>query len=551
MSMRKVLNHLPVQRLLAGTLWRILIPLTVVWAAQLTFGKADPNTGPLRTFFDALAFFLIPLLLVVSAKLYLFERYSRNHRYWSRLLNEDLHPRLPSIEACVAEIVRRIESRSLTFEPRVISLEGDWGNGKSRVLRELQWHFANAAAEEQDRSEDADPLTVMIMVDIWSFTNHLDLQFALIEELLSHPLVPAEVLPGQRFSFRFWNHQTVMVALLFYRFMLFSGRLGFKAGPVEFTATQTEGLWYFIIRTIIDKLRANNIRVVWCLDEIDRSTPEIAQQAIMLTKRFLNFPGTTIVLPYVEDMLNWKVFNPLLCTQPDLLSTMQGIPLLDNAAPTPRHFQWGDHQALVTHELMGALRAANSEGYREGHSDSGAAHNKPPQDGEKTEPVTKSRPAAYKATQLAFELYVLSMKKPDYRRFANLASEKFIHNSRLKLSYPSPQDIAVLLTKTDRIVNKRIKELLGLPDEPMITHDLVLERVKKGRQLHRESRKTKKSPSLRDFISSCEDALYRMTRDESFCKAVKALAPEERYEVILLVCVLCDVNAPSESSKVI
>ena len=563
MSLRTELQILPARRLLAGTLWRIFVPLSVVWAAQLIFWKTDHDVGPLGTFFDRSAFLSIPFLLVTSAKLYLFERYSRDHRYWRRLLEDHKITSLPSINKCVHEIIGRIESRSLTDEPQVISIEADWGNGKSRVVKELQSHFVRKAERKRDPTDKKDLLTVLITADIWSYTNHLDLQFALIEELLSHPLAPAGVFSFYRGTsfLRFWNHHTVLVALLFYRFLLSSGRFTYKSGSVEFLAQQTEGLWYFIIRDIIQKLSGNKVRVVWCLDEIDRSTPEIAQQTILLTKRFLNFPGTTIILPYVKGMLYWKVFNPVYCTQPDLRSTMQGIPLLENTTHSALHFQFGDKRALDYFLIDPNFDPEHNHDSPKKHTE---AENPTPynKQNEKNKDVAKMQTRrAYAAVRQAFEMHVLSMTNWDYNSFARIASEKFIQHSRMTLPYPTPEDIAVLLIDTERIIKRQL--LATINDHMRVKHkswtgfandsrDFVESTIALGHTFALLNLQTSQTPSLRQFISRCEYALYRIATDKTFCEALALIpdsGPRDIEAVILSICILSNLYASSKNDE--
>lgn len=475
--LREELQTLPSRRLLAGILWRLLLPLSITWAWQLFSRASDATVGPIRTFFDAIAFFLIPATLIIAAKLYLFERYSRRHRYYRLLEESQRTVSLPSISACVDELFARITSRTLLHEPRVIALKADWGNGKSTVLRELQERFLQQP--HSDDTDDEEIQTVMIMADIWSFSNHLDLQFALLEELLSHPLVPAPVLRRWPFSLRFWNHDVTLIPLIFLRFLLSTGKFVLKTSNVDFAVQQTEGLWYHLLRNIVDKLRSHNIRVVWCLDEIDRSSPEVAQQAILLTKRFLNFPGTTIVLPFVETTMQWKVFNPLLCTQLDLHSTMEQILI--------------DKKELFS-SVLDLIEPPIKQRYFYA-----------PEEAEGT-----SQDVSARLTRMASRLH-----DREFRILATLASEKFLQQCTLTLPYPTPKDICVLLNKTDRIITQECRTTL-LQQNPVFKEEDVEKAIQSLRKSsNRLSPKT--ASGLRQFISRAEHiitALCMMQRDK-------------------------------------
>jgi hypothetical protein len=83
--------------------------------------------------------------------------------------------------------------------------------------------------------------------------------------------------------------------------------------------------WQEALRRAAEKWHKSNLKVVIILEEIDRADPPMAQAAITLSKRALELPGVTVIIPYVEEQMRYKVFNPLHCYSPDLASSMYAI----------------------------------------------------------------------------------------------------------------------------------------------------------------------------------------------------------------------------------
>lgn len=500
-QLKKELGRLPARRLLAGILWRLLLPLAIVWFWQIFFhtkDTKDATVSPSRAVFDSIAFFLIPAFLVIASKLYLFERYSRRYSYYQKLLDSPEVVSLPSISACVNQLETRITSRSLLQESRILTIEAEWGNGKTRVLRELQDRFLQHT--HANSTDDDEPQTVMIMVDIWSFTNHLDLQFALLEELLSHPLVPAPVIRRGPFSLQFWNHNITLVPLIFLRFLLGAGKFVLKTSHVNFTVQQTEGLWHYLLRTIVDKLRSQNIRVVWCLDEIDRSSPEVAQQAILLTKRFLNHPGTTIVLPYVKNSMYWKVFNPMLCTQPDLQATMEQI-LIDHKEYFPSVLDSIDTQIQKRYVWVPEADVDPVAPQKDGNSSIPPA-------------TVRNWAASSSSTRSTREVSDRLVKASsrlrvgEFQILATMASEKFLQQSTLTLPFPTPEDICVLLNKTDRIIGDEFRsKLLSEKQDLTFKEEEVEKFIKELSESSQQQGGRRTGAGLRQFIGRAQEAI--------------------------------------------
>src|SRR5262249_8304939 len=75
----------------------------------------------------------------------------------------------------------------------------------------------------------------------------------------------------------------------------------------------------------VNRVRKRGTRTVIVLDEIDRATSRVAQSAMAYARRSLDMPGVVVVVSYVDSIIRYKAFNPLIRSLPDLASTMQAV----------------------------------------------------------------------------------------------------------------------------------------------------------------------------------------------------------------------------------
>lgn len=251
--------------------------------------------------------------LWLSGRCYLYVRF----RAGSRLVAEEgkLPERLLSNQRLrLDELLRTIEDQKHDKSPTLVALQGDWGSGKSTIVRALRRRLEEW---ERDRREKGNR-PVVVYVDIWRHSTEPDLHLALLEELLSHPRVP--VPPA------FFRYPLSLLPVIGLRNVTkIFDRGQFEVSGFRASLTLPALLWQKTLERIVAQVVRRHGAIVWILDEIDRCTPEMAQAAIALTRRALSLPGTVIVLPYVREQLRYKVFNPLISGRSDLASTMRAL----------------------------------------------------------------------------------------------------------------------------------------------------------------------------------------------------------------------------------
>lgn len=302
-----------------------------------------------------------PLLLLitlasalVAARCYLYERYGQLSIDQRAEAVGEYTTLLPGQLGLVETLEELVASRRTDTNPLLIALRGGWGSGKTFLLQSLArrledaGHFREvvarvelsrepevagdgAAAEgdptaaeaaagrmpaADDRPEAKPP--VVVYVDIWRHSTERDLHLELLESLLSHPQVP----PG-------WACLRYPLTLLPVFVIRYVTGI-FERGQIEMAGLRValvlpSLLWQNALEHMAALLRKDGRTIVWILDEIDRCSSDMAQSAMTLARRALNLPGSVVVLPYVPEQLQYKVFNPLRVIRPDLDSTLNAL----------------------------------------------------------------------------------------------------------------------------------------------------------------------------------------------------------------------------------
>ena len=342
----------------------------------VTSPKPEPHVKPATVLEKARAFFasvyrslsyyqsaLCLISLFISAHLYMFSRFSN----LPVPLSAGDHLELTANQQEVfCEIMARIRLYDPRGEPLVIGIEGEWGTGKSWLMREVSrvlspraclaiselsaaaqspnWQVAKTRIKrilhpdwlppchekwlprnsELGKSTSRPREFVFISVNAWEYATEHDLHWGLLESLLKHTLVPA---PWSLVRTNFMRYPLVAIPVFLMRALAQAfdrGQFSLPGG-MSFSVSLSGMLWHPQIDRIIDELRSDNRQVVWCLDEIDRSSPEMAQAAITMIRRFLDQTGSIVLTPYVAHQLSWKVFHPLTSTRPDLESNMLAV----------------------------------------------------------------------------------------------------------------------------------------------------------------------------------------------------------------------------------
>lgn len=159
----------------------------------------------------------------------------------------------------------------------------------------------------------------MAIVDVWKWEAESDLHLAIFEELLSHPY----------YLLRFgWLHYPLSVLIgRDLRDVVMKFSLRSKSGSgLEVPVRLPRLAWQRQYERLVARQVAKGRRTVIVLDEIDRATTHMAQVAVTLTRRSLDQAGVAVVLSYVDGLMRYKAFNPLLReVLPDLGSTMEAV----------------------------------------------------------------------------------------------------------------------------------------------------------------------------------------------------------------------------------
>lgn len=274
------------------------------WLAALTAG--DRQTRLLLL--PAIAI----LMLWLAARCYLYARYRRMAlAQWS---NEGRVPEpLGGQRRLIDQLVELLRRRSPDADGSLIVVRGEWGSGKSYLIRRLRHELDGQEASWPDGKPP-----VVVYIDIWRHSSEPDLHFALLEALLSHPAVP----PGPAF----FRYPMALLPVLLLRSVTRIFKDGqMHLGPFKLAVTLPTLIWQHILEQVVWRIRRRRRSVLWILDEIDRSSPAMAQAAVTLARRALNLPGCVVLLPYVQEQLRFKVFNPYAVSRPDIGSTLQAV----------------------------------------------------------------------------------------------------------------------------------------------------------------------------------------------------------------------------------
>lgn len=209
------------------------------------------------------------------------------------------------------ETLQRMLMPANALDGRAISLKSPWGGGKSTVLRRLQQEI-----EIDSRSH------VLTWINIWEAETETELHRAIYETILFTPAI------FERCWFSLpWS--APRLSLLLRRFVR-SIKIAFKNSSIEAEANIEPELPMALtvqkqIDWIISRLRSLDFGLVIVLEEIDRATPAMAKLAITAAQRSLHRPGVTVILPYVQEHLWFKVFNPLDPGPADLTGSMNAL----------------------------------------------------------------------------------------------------------------------------------------------------------------------------------------------------------------------------------
>lgn len=217
-------------------------------------------------------------------------------------------------------------------EGKIISLEARWGDGKTFVLRAFE-RISNAPRykgtwprAQLNTPEETDCNLVVSYYNAWTNQTAPDPEFAIVQHLVGDPRV-------------MWPYGWMTVPA--WRIMLnwLLGRFGRGTGfSVSAFGTKIHGSaaptpphvgWSEVIARLAHAVSIRGpggrrgATLVLIVDDIDRCDSIVAQRYVTLLRRGLTLPRLAVVLPYTDDQLRHKVFDPLSVDLPDLGSSME------------------------------------------------------------------------------------------------------------------------------------------------------------------------------------------------------------------------------------
>ncbi|MFC6082559.1 P-loop NTPase fold protein [Sphaerisporangium aureirubrum] len=359
---------------------------------------------------------------------------------------------------------------------RVVPLRGRWGEGKSFLLRLLKERW------------DPDPgAPALVIVDVWQQETEADLQVSIIEAVLSHPSYLRDLR---------WCR--IPVSFLFARpvaglrdsvrsvqFRMLESRAGNLEAELQLPRVSWQGLFERLTQS------GARCRTVIALDEADRATPTVTQAALTLARRSADSPRVTVLLPYIQPLIRYKAFNPLLPTLPDLASSMQAV--LYEEAMAPGGLAAAGHGPDGDGSILDMIKRSNS-GWR-------AAVKDMPGEQMRLEPTGAGEvlPWLLAAT--------FASAGPERRQMLQARfEEKYLGPAGLRIAPPGADDLAAMLGILVRV--RDIVEHKLLHEKPLSarTHEELGTAIRQG--LERWHSRLATVPPLRILEGRLHEVFY-------------------------------------------
>lgn len=459
-----VVHHQRIQ-----ALRQLAIPLAVA-SGVLTIARWPaffPRT-PAALAIQALA---IVGLVWILAKLLLLQRFGT--RYCCRVSfadeDDELNRLFPFQRSYLEELRKAIIARPADQGARVVQLEGDLGQGKSFIIERLGLFLQHAEGVENGKDQPGKGGKnefAVVVINVWEQESEPDLHLAIVEQILSH----------EKYWYPYgWLYYplSLFVARVAkeWRFALSAGKAATKAEvQIPLTLPRPTGRRYLEQQVARVQNRRPGLRTIIVLDEIDRATPRVAQCAMTFARRSLDLPSVVVVLSYVDPIIRYKVFNPLVKSLPDLSSTMHAI-IFDrgpeNTINDPDLSRGSDTMpgGPYTEKHPASLRGWEAwqsavEARMSGATDNTATGDRAQNSGDVKLDAKDSDDCRLSATlQLAFA----NAQGSERRRLQKKFSEKYIGTNRVQIWPLGLEDVALVAVRLDTVRN-RVLALLGAVD---------------------------------------------------------------------------------------
>ncbi|MGH3926826.1 MAG: P-loop NTPase fold protein, partial [Pseudonocardiaceae bacterium] len=288
----------------------------------------------------------------------------------------------------------------------------------------------------------------VVVVDVWQQQSEPDLYLAVIEEILGHRQY-------------WWPYGWLLYPMwLFLGRAVKEARLAASAGSkanakieVPLALPRPTGQRSFV--RLVSRVRERGCRTVVVLDEIDRAAPSVAQSALTLARRSLDMPGVVVVLAYVDELIRYKAFNPLIDTLQDLGSTMRAV-LFDEGPDSGGPDRPGGD---LSESELGSLREWEAWQHAEelqlasGGSDTSVSQPQSASASQSERAQGRDHPHYHdnqrlsEAVRLSYANASPARRRHLQRRFA----ERYLASNPIRLQRPADDDVAEMVVKFDTL----------------------------------------------------------------------------------------------------
>ena len=285
---------------------------------SITTTESDTERGLVTWSVRVILWLAGALVLLKMVQLFqLSRRYLRRRTGWTR--QELLPPQLLNAQQILRPLLEPPEQGSAG---RLLPYAGDWGDGKTFVLRYLtdtieaarpnDWlsdllRLTGLAASDRSTQAQAERELAAILecelpatpratawIDIWQHSTDIDLHTAIVSEILCHPAHARRL--------RWLSYPPVIGA----RIRLGRVVAGTGRGSLEVEYEPPRLRFQAELERLMSR---SGTRTMIVLDEIDRASPNVTQTALTLCRRSLDVPQALVVFPYVERVLHMKAFS--------------------------------------------------------------------------------------------------------------------------------------------------------------------------------------------------------------------------------------------------